>query len=70
MVPQLPIFIIAGLMTLPFYFFNRFLMRKIKPRENGKNLLLYFTTIVVSAFVYITAGIYIVINAAKLINKH
>lgn len=70
MIPQLNIFIIAGLMTLPFYFFNRLLLRKIKPRENGKKLLLYFFTMVVSIFIYITAGVYLVIAVAKLINKH
>ncbi|MFN8252979.1 MAG: hypothetical protein U0V75_14015 [Ferruginibacter sp.] len=68
--PQLNIFLIAAIMTVPFYFFNRFLLRKIKPRESGKNLLRYFVVMVVSVFIYITAAVCLVIAAAKLINKH
>lgn len=56
-------------MTVPFYYFNRFLLRKIKPRENGSRLLMYFILLVVSAFIYITAGVYLAVAVAKLINK-
>ena len=56
-------------MTVPFYFFNRFLLRKIKPRKNGSRLLMYFILLVVSAFIYITAGVYLAVAVAKLINK-
>lgn len=66
---QLNIFIIAALLTVPFYFINKILMRKLKPRESGKNLLLYFVTMVVSVFVYLTVGVYLIITVAKLINK-
>lgn len=69
MSPQFTILLLAVILTLPFYFFNRFLMRKLRPRESGKNLLVYFATIVLSVFVYITACIFVVITVARLINK-
>lgn len=56
-------------MTVPFYFFNRFLLRKIKPRDSGSKLLIYFMVLLVSAFIYITAGVYLAVAVAKLINK-
>lgn len=60
---------IAGIATIPFYFINKFLIQKIKPRESGKKLLLYFVTVIAVVFVYITAGIYLLIYAVKIINK-
>jgi hypothetical protein len=66
-VPYLHILIIAAIMTIPFYFFNKFLVKRIKPREKGANLLLYFVTVVVSIFIYISAVIFVVIWIAKLI---
>ena len=61
----LGILIMAAVLTVPFYFFNKFLLRRIQPRQSGKKLLLYFLIMAVSAFVYITAAIYLVIKAVK-----
>jgi hypothetical protein len=61
----LGIFIMAAVLTVPFYFFNKFLLRRIQPGQSGKKLLLYFLIIAVNAFVYITTGIYLVIKAVK-----
>ncbi|MBL0147043.1 MAG: hypothetical protein IPP48_16345 [Chitinophagaceae bacterium] len=63
--PGLGILLIAGLMTIPFYFFNQYLQQKIKPRESGKKLLLYFIIVIATIFLYITAGIYVIIAVAK-----
>lgn len=52
-------------MTVPFYFFNKYLVKIIQPRQRGRNLLLYFLLVIISAFMYITAGIYLIVNAAK-----
>ena len=52
------------LMAIPFYFFNRFLVRKMRPRENGRNLLMYFTVTVISVFLYISLGIFMIIRVA------
>lgn len=52
-------------MTVPFYFFNRYLVKIIQPRQRGRNLLLYFLLVVIIAFIYITAGIYLIVQAAK-----
>lgn len=65
----LGIFIMAAVLTLPFYFFNKFLLRRIKPGQSGKKLLLYFLIIAVSAFVYIAAAVYLVVLMAQFINK-
>jgi small-conductance mechanosensitive channel len=62
---NLGILIIAALMTLPFYFLNRYLIRVIKPKERGRNLLLYFISVIIGAFIYITAGIYLMVALAK-----
>ena len=52
------------LMAIPFYFFNRFLVRKMRPRENGRNLLMYFTVTVISVLLYISLGIFMIIRVA------
>jgi hypothetical protein len=53
------------LMALPFYFFNKFLQQKIRPRENGKKLVLYIATVLVSSFIYITVFVFSVIQIVK-----
>jgi len=58
---------IPALMTVPFYFFNKYLQQKINPRENGKKLLLYFIIIVLSSFIYITIGAFAIVGVAKLL---
>jgi predicted PurR-regulated permease PerM len=65
----LGILIIAVVITVPFYFFNKFLQRRIKPKESGSKLLLYFAIVVLSIFIYITACIYLAVWVAKMINK-
>ena len=52
-------------MTVPFYFFNKYLLKITKPRQRGRNLLLYFITVIIGAVVYITAGVYLIVKAAK-----
>ncbi len=59
--------IIPALMALPFYFLNKYLVRKMRPRESGRNLLLYFATVVLAAFVYIAAGVFLIIWAGVLL---
>ena len=56
---------ISGLMTIPYYYFNKFLLKKINPRESGLKLLLFFIISIFAVFVYITVGIYAVIWVAK-----
>jgi hypothetical protein len=58
---------IPGLMTIPFYFFNKYLQHKIKPRENGSRLLIYFSAVIAAAFIYMGAGIYLIIWMAKVL---
>jgi hypothetical protein len=51
-------------MTVPYYFLNRYMLRKIRPRDGGKNLLAYLLLTVIAAFLYISAGIWLVIRIA------
>lgn len=60
----LGLLIIPGLMVVPFYFFNKYLVRKIDPRESGKKLLLYFVVTVLSVFIYVSIGIFLIIRVA------
>ena len=58
---------VPALMALPFYFLNKFLVRKMKPRESAKNLLLYFITVILSAFVYISIGVFLIVWVGVLL---
>ncbi len=65
--PYVHILAIAALLTIPFYFFNKYLLKKLNPRESGAKLLVYFITVVVTAFAYMGAGVYLIIAVAKII---
>ena len=58
---------IPVLMTIPFYFFNKYLQKKIRPKESIKRLGAYFLIVILAAFVYITAGVFFIIKIAKLL---
>jgi hypothetical protein len=49
---NLDIIAMALLVAAPFYFFNRYLLRKIRPSETGKRLFLYFISVLVVAILY------------------
>jgi hypothetical protein len=54
-------------MTIPFYFFNKYLQKKIRPRESIKRLGAYFLIVILAIFVYITVGVFLIIKIAKLL---
>ena len=58
---------IPVLMTIPFYFFNKYLQKKIRPRESIKRLGAYFLIVILAIFVYITVGVFLIIKIAKLL---
>ena len=64
---NLQVLMIAGILTAPFYFFNKYLQRKINPRESGKKLLLYLGIVIGSLFIYITGGVFLIVGIAKLL---
>lgn len=39
-------------LSLPFYFFSKFLERKIQPRNSGKQFLIWIAVVLLSAFIY------------------
>ena len=64
---HLDIITIAVLMAVPYYFFNRYLARKIKPGESGKGTLLYFIVALTTAVLYGCTGILVMIYARGLL---
>jgi hypothetical protein len=64
---NLQVLLIAGALTAPFYFFNKYLQQKINPRESGKKLLLYLCVLLCAVFIYIAGGVYLIVGIAKLL---
>ena len=57
------IIVMALLVAAPFYFFNRHLVKKIKPSESGKKLALYFISVVILALLYSIISVLIMVWA-------
>jgi hypothetical protein len=64
---NLQVLLIAGILTAPFYFFNKYLQQKVNPRGGGKKLLLYLGILLCSLFIYITGGVFLIVGIAKLL---
>jgi hypothetical protein len=60
-IANLDIIAMALLVAAPFYFFNRYLVKKIKPSESGKRLVLYFINVVILALLYSIIGVLIMV---------
>jgi predicted PurR-regulated permease PerM len=63
----LKVLLLTVLMAVPFYFFNKYLQRKINPRKNGKKLILYFILVFLFSFLYISTGTFLFIEAVKFL---
>jgi hypothetical protein len=55
-------------MVLPYYLFSKYLQKKLQPRKNGKNLLLYLFATILFTFGYMAATIYLVVWVGKAIS--
>ena len=64
---NLHILALAVLVAFPFYFFNRYLVQKIRPEESGKKLLGYFVTVILTALAYSIAVLIIIVWIARCI---
>ena len=63
--PQwLSLLAIPGLMAIPYYFFNKYLLSRINPRQSEKKFLLYFIITIVSVFIYMAIGVFLIIRVA------
>jgi hypothetical protein len=51
-IANLDIIAMAILVAAPFYFLNRYLLKKIRPSETGKRLALYFISVLILALLY------------------
>jgi hypothetical protein len=60
-IANLDIIAMALLVAAPFYFFNRYLVKKIKPSESGKRLVLYFINVVILEMLYSIIGVLIMV---------
>jgi len=59
---------IPAIMSIPFYFFNSWLMQQLRPRESFSRLFLYIAIVSSTAFVYITLVMYGVIRLLQYFN--
>ena len=64
-IPYLNIVFMTGLVAAPFYFFNRYLIQKIKPKQSSKRLIVYFLTVLITALLYAGASVILMIWYAK-----
>jgi hypothetical protein len=48
--------------AIPFYYFNRWLISKIRPAENITRMLMYYLVMLPVAFVLVTVCIYIILR--------
>ena len=49
-------------LAIPFFYFNRWLIRKLKPGEGLRKMLLYYLIVLPLAFVLITLCIYLILR--------
>lgn len=66
-IAHLDIIAVSVLMAVPFYFFNRYLLQKIRPGESGKRMIGYFVTVVITAFIYSIIGVILMVWVGKSI---
>jgi hypothetical protein len=62
---NLHIIVMAVLMACPYYFFNRYLAQRIKPKKSGKRLMLYFILVLITASMYSIASVILMVWYAK-----
>ena len=59
------IILMAVLVAAPYYFFNRYLIQKIRPNKNGKRLIVYFLSVLITALLYGSASVILMVWYAK-----
>ena len=62
---NLHIILMAVLVAAPYYFFNRYLIQKIRPTQNGKRLIVYFLSVLITALLYGSASVILMVWYAK-----
>ncbi len=58
---NLDVIAMALLVAAPFYFLNRYLLKKIRPLESGKRLTLYFISVLILALLYSIISVLIMV---------
>ena len=58
---NLDIVAMALLVAAPFYFFNRYLVKEVRPSETGKRMALYFIIVLTLALLYSIISILIMV---------
>jgi len=56
-------------LSIPFFYFNRWLIGKLKPAEALRKMLLYYIIILPIAFVLVTVCIYVIVRGYLLMKK-
>jgi hypothetical protein len=49
-------------LAVPFFYFNRWLIRRLRPGESLTRMLMYYVIVLPVAFVLITACIYVILR--------
>ena len=60
---------IPAIMSVPFYFFNRWMLVRLRPKESFSRLFFYIAVIVITAFIYLTVVMYGVIRVLQVFNN-
>lgn len=60
-IANLDIIIMSVLVAAPFYFFNRYLLKKFRPSESGKRLTVYFVSVLILALLYSIISVLIMV---------
>lgn len=59
---------IPAIMSVPFYFFNKWILIQLRPRESFSRLFFYIALILITAFVYLTLVMYGTIRLLQFFN--
>lgn len=59
---------IPAIMSIPFYFFNKWMLMQLRPRESFTRLFFYLAVILIAAFVYLTLVMYGMIQLLQRFN--
>lgn len=60
---------VPAIMSVPFYFFNKWMLVQLRPKESFSRLFFYIGVIVISSFIYLTLVMYGVIRLLQIFNN-
>jgi uncharacterized membrane protein len=58
----IPTLVILVLVALPYYFFNKYLVKKLRPRESAMRLMIFFTVVLITSLLYSMVAVIIMVR--------